>query len=59
MVSLRPGTSVDEDTLRDFRARAPGTMKTPELIAIRDELPQTATGKILRREDPPAELSEA
>jgi acyl-CoA synthetase (AMP-forming)/AMP-acid ligase II len=58
MVSLRPGASVDEDTLRDFVRDRLGTMKTPELIAIRDELPQTATGKILRREIR-AELSEA
>jgi acyl-CoA synthetase (AMP-forming)/AMP-acid ligase II len=49
MVSLRPGASADEDTLRQFVRDRIGTIKTPEVIAIRDELPQTATGKILRR----------
>jgi acyl-CoA synthetase (AMP-forming)/AMP-acid ligase II len=49
MVSLRPGASADEEELRRFVHGHLGTMKTPELIAIRDELPQTATGKILRR----------
>ena len=58
MVSLRAGASADEDELRGFVHEHLGTMKTPEVIAIRDELPQTATGKILRRQVR-AELSEA
>ena len=49
MVSLRPGATADEDTLRQFVHDRIGTIKTPEVIAIRDELPQTDTGKILRR----------
>jgi acyl-coenzyme A synthetase/AMP-(fatty) acid ligase len=27
-----------------------GSLKTPETIAVREELPHTATGKILRRQ---------
>jgi acyl-CoA synthetase (AMP-forming)/AMP-acid ligase II len=49
MVSLRPGTSAGEDELRDHVHEHLGGLKTPDTIAIRDELPQTATGKILRR----------
>ena len=50
MVSLRVGATADEDQLRRFVHDHLGTLKTPERIAIRDELPQTATGKILRRQ---------
>jgi len=50
MVSLRAGATADEDELRRFVHDHLGTMKTPEVVAIRDELPQTATGKILRRQ---------
>jgi acyl-coenzyme A synthetase/AMP-(fatty) acid ligase len=27
-----------------------GSLKTPELVVVADEVPQTATGKILRRQ---------
>ena len=27
-----------------------GSLKTPEVIELTDELPQTATGKVLRRQ---------
>jgi acyl-CoA synthetase (AMP-forming)/AMP-acid ligase II len=50
MVSLRVGTSAEEAELRSFVHDRLGTMKTPESIAIRDDLPHTATGKILRRQ---------
>ena len=50
MVSLRLGVAATEDELRGFVRDRLGTMKAPELVAIRDELPQTATGKILRRQ---------
>jgi acyl-CoA synthetase (AMP-forming)/AMP-acid ligase II len=49
MVSLRANTSADEDELRAHVHAHLGSLKTPETIAIRDEVPQTATGKILRR----------
>ena len=49
MVSLRANASTDEDELRAHVHDHLGSLKTPETIAIRDEVPQTATGKILRR----------
>jgi acyl-CoA synthetase (AMP-forming)/AMP-acid ligase II len=49
-VVLRPGRIVHADELRQWvRSRLRGS-KTPALIVIRDALPQTATGKVLRRE---------
>jgi acyl-CoA synthetase (AMP-forming)/AMP-acid ligase II len=49
-VVLRPGRIADVEELREWvRSRLRGS-KTPTLIAIRDALPQTATGKVLRRE---------
>jgi acyl-CoA synthetase (AMP-forming)/AMP-acid ligase II len=49
-VVLRPGRIVHAEELRQWvRSRLRGS-KTPVLIAIRDALPQTATGKVLRRE---------
>ncbi len=49
MVSLRAGAAADEDELRAHVRGHLGSLKTPETIVIRDELPHTATGKILRR----------
>jgi acyl-CoA synthetase (AMP-forming)/AMP-acid ligase II len=49
MVSLRADASADEDELRAHVHDHLGSLKTPETIAIRDDVPQTATGKILRR----------
>lgn len=47
---LRPGRTVDADELRQWvRSRLRGS-RTPALIIVRDALPQTATGKVLRRE---------
>jgi acyl-CoA synthetase (AMP-forming)/AMP-acid ligase II len=49
-VVFRPGCVVPTEELRDWvRDRLRGA-KTPALIVIRDALPQTATGKVLRRE---------
>jgi acyl-CoA synthetase (AMP-forming)/AMP-acid ligase II len=49
-VVLRPGRVIHADELRQWvRSRLRGS-KTPALIVIRDALPQTATGKVLRRE---------
>ena len=48
-VVLHTGATVTDDELRDFvRARLRST-KTPELIQIRDALPFSETGKLLRR----------
>jgi acyl-CoA synthetase (AMP-forming)/AMP-acid ligase II len=49
-VVLRPGWTAGAEELRDWvRSRLRGS-KTPALIVFRRELPQTPTGKILRRE---------
>ena len=50
MVSLRPGASVDTDALGAWVRERLGSLKTPEVVVVRDELPHTATGKILRRQ---------
>ena len=50
MVSLRASVSATPDELRTFVHDRIGSLKTPETIAVRPELPHTATGKILRRE---------
>jgi acyl-CoA synthetase (AMP-forming)/AMP-acid ligase II len=49
MVALRPGAAVEEAALREHVHEHLGGLKTPEVIALRKDLPQTATGKILRR----------
>jgi fatty-acyl-CoA synthase len=49
MVVPRAGATVDVEELRDFVRSQLGSLKTPEVVAIRDELPHTATGKVLRR----------
>jgi acyl-CoA synthetase (AMP-forming)/AMP-acid ligase II len=50
-ITLRPGvTDIDTEHVRDWVRERVGSLKTPEVIEIRDELPQTPTGKILRRE---------
>lgn len=50
MVVGRPGVSPDPDELRSFVHEHLGSLKTPEVLVVTDELPHTATGKILRRE---------
>jgi acyl-CoA synthetase (AMP-forming)/AMP-acid ligase II len=50
-VTLRPGVDeVDTEHVREWVRERVGSLKTPEEIDVRDELPQTATGKILRRQ---------
>jgi acyl-CoA synthetase (AMP-forming)/AMP-acid ligase II len=50
-VTLRPGVDeIDTEHLREWVRERVGSLKTPEQVEIRDELPQTATGKILRRQ---------
>jgi acyl-CoA synthetase (AMP-forming)/AMP-acid ligase II len=49
-VVLRAGRTVSTEELRQWaRTRLRGS-KTPALIVVRDALPQTSTGKVLRRE---------
>ena len=51
MISLRAGVDeIDTDHVRDWVRERLGSLKTPELIVVADEVPQTATGKILRRQ---------
>jgi acyl-CoA synthetase (AMP-forming)/AMP-acid ligase II len=50
-VTLRPGVDeVDTEHVREWVRERVGSLKTPEEIDVREELPQTATGKILRRQ---------
>ena len=49
MVVRRRGAALDVDELRAFVRDRVGSLKTPELVIVRDELPHTATGKVLRR----------
>ena len=51
MISLRAGVDeVDLDAVCDWVRERIGGLKTPEIIEVVDEVPQTATGKLLRRE---------
>jgi acyl-CoA synthetase (AMP-forming)/AMP-acid ligase II len=51
MISLRAGVDeVDLDHVREWVRERIGSLKTPESIVVVDEVPQTATGKLLRRE---------
>jgi acyl-CoA synthetase (AMP-forming)/AMP-acid ligase II len=57
MVTARPGMELAPDELRAWARERLGSLKAPEVVAVRDDLPHTATGKILRRQVK-AELSE-
>jgi acyl-CoA synthetase (AMP-forming)/AMP-acid ligase II len=46
----RPGVALDTDALRDWVRTRLRSSKTPDEIVLRDTLPHTATGKLLRRE---------
>jgi acyl-CoA synthetase (AMP-forming)/AMP-acid ligase II len=51
MISLRPGVDeIDLGHVREWVRERLGSLKTPELIVVVDEVPQTPTGKILRRQ---------
>ena len=49
-VSLKPGEQVEPDALISFCKERMAAYKYPRLVEVVDELPKTATGKILRRE---------
>jgi acyl-CoA synthetase (AMP-forming)/AMP-acid ligase II len=48
-VVRREGASVDAEELQSFARERLRSSKTPDVIAFRDELPHTDTGKLLRR----------
>jgi long-chain acyl-CoA synthetase len=48
-VSLRPGEHVDADELIAFCRERMAAYKYPRMIELVDELPRTASGKVLRR----------
>jgi len=50
VVSLRPGASAGAEELAGFCKARMAAYKYPRLVEIVDELPKTASGKILRRE---------
>ncbi|MEO3827893.1 AMP-binding protein [Actinomadura sp. B10D3] len=49
-VSIRPGTATTPDDLRAFCRDRLAAYKTPAQVEIKDDLPKSVTGKILRRE---------
>jgi long-chain acyl-CoA synthetase len=49
-VSLRPGATVTPEELTAFAGERLAAYKRPRIVDIVDELPKTASGKILRRE---------
>jgi acyl-CoA synthetase (AMP-forming)/AMP-acid ligase II len=50
IVVLEPGTSISERELQDHVRANLARHKVPREVAFADELPRTATGKVLRRE---------
>ena len=49
-VVLEPGATLDEDGLIDFAHDHLARYKCPSKILFVDQLPRTATGKLMRRE---------
>jgi long-chain acyl-CoA synthetase len=49
VISLKPGQHADAESLIDFCKARMAAYKYPRIVDIVDELPKTATGKILRR----------
>jgi long-chain acyl-CoA synthetase len=49
-VSLKEGESAGEQELIDFCRKRMAAYKYPRQVEVIDEVPKTATGKILRRE---------
>ncbi|MGO4998964.1 long-chain-fatty-acid--CoA ligase FadD [Oceanisphaera sp. W20_SRM_FM3] len=50
VVVKKPGTQLDEKTLKDHCRQYLTAYKVPKVVEFRDELPKTNVGKILRRE---------
>jgi long-chain acyl-CoA synthetase len=49
-VALKEGTEATPEELRDYVKQRVAAYKYPRVVWIEDELPKTATGKILKRE---------
>jgi acyl-CoA synthetase (AMP-forming)/AMP-acid ligase II len=49
-IELSSGAELDSDALKAFVREALGPVKTPKQVIVLEELPRTATGKILKRE---------
>ncbi len=49
VIVLKEGATVTEDTIREYCAGHLADYKTPRLIEFVDDLPRTASGKILKR----------
>lgn len=45
-----PGSTVEQESLRDYVRQRLRSAKTPDRVEFRDELPRTDTGKLLRRQ---------
>jgi acyl-CoA synthetase (AMP-forming)/AMP-acid ligase II len=50
MVVLRPGVSTNGEELFRWAKERLGSLKAPEVVVLRSELPTTPTGKVLRRQ---------
>jgi long-chain acyl-CoA synthetase len=50
VVVLRPGATADADELTAFARRRLAGYKLPRIVELVDELPRTASGKVLKRE---------
>ena len=51
MIVLRAADdALDEDAIREWSRQELGSIKAPEVVIVADDLPQTPTGKVLRRE---------
>ena len=50
MVVPRAGEGLDPTALQEWVRQELGSIKTPNAVVVADELPQTPTGKVLRRE---------
>ena len=49
-IELSPGAEVDIDALKSFVREELGPVKTPKQVLVYEQLPRTATGKLLKRE---------
>jgi acyl-CoA synthetase (AMP-forming)/AMP-acid ligase II len=49
MLVLRPDTAATVEELQAFVRSHLGSLKTPDVVVLRADLPHTATGKVLRR----------
>jgi long-chain acyl-CoA synthetase len=58
-VSLKPGAAVEPDALIAFCKERMAAYKYPRVVEFVDELPKTASGKVLRRELRDKEVSRA